>query len=86
MGDLTKWKVGAWGIQSQPLDRVHPSADKSWAPIPGIPHSDESVEGDMVGLVGECQNNLFKCSMHDKATTFHVSLHLWVWTLTSGDC
>ena len=24
-GYLTKWKVGAWGIQSQLLDRVHPN-------------------------------------------------------------
>lgn len=26
MGYLTKWKVGSWGIQSQPLDRVHPNS------------------------------------------------------------
>ena len=96
--------AGASAVASQSLDRIRPHGwqiptTQPWPPNPGTRQTDESVEADRVGLVGNTKTTtsirftptqpLWKPLKKklddpgfDEATTFHVSLHFWVWLVT----
>ena len=70
------------------------SRNPAMSPIPGTRHTDETVEGRKIGMRGgktlnePLQTPLHKRSTKNwqilavyKATTNHVSLHLWDWPL-----